>query len=143
MTDDRTSSDAGAATSGGAAIQLWRTANRIWPGFPTLLLARAVTRRSPAVGEGGVLSIYLDASKLGTISPEKVESYRVSPGEHTLSLRFLGGLRRSKKRTFTLNEGEKKQFVCFLNRFAWPCIRAANLEDVAALKEWQSHAGES
>src|ERR1700733_15820548 len=116
MTDDRESSDVVAATKiggtslgvddeVGARIQLWRAPNRIWPAFPTLVVVRAASRlgrgrgqrRSPAIGEGGVVSVFLDGSKVGAISPKEIKVYRVSPGEHSLSLRFLGGLRRSRK----------------------------------------------
>jgi hypothetical protein len=66
--------------------------------------------------------------------PEQEEVYRVSPGEHSLSLHFLGGLRRSRKLRVSLAEGDEKQFVCFLNAFAWPSIRPATPEDVAAIR---------
>ena len=92
----------------GATIQLWRAPNRIWPAFPTLVVVRAVSRlgrgrgqrRSPAIGEGGVVSVFLDGSKVGAISPKQIKVYQVSPGEHSLSLHFLGGLRRSRKSMF-------------------------------------------
>jgi hypothetical protein len=126
----------------GATIQLWRAPNRIWPAFPTLAVARAASRlgrgrdqrRSPAVGEGGVVSVYLDGSKVGAISPKEMKMYQVSPGEHSLSLHFLGGLRRSRRLSVPLAEGEEKQFVCLLNAFAWPSIRPATPEDVAAME---------
>ena len=126
----------------GATIQLWRAPNRIWPAFPTLVVARAASRlgrgrgqrRSPAIGEGGVVSVFLDGSKVGAISPKEIKVYQVSPGEHSLSLHFLGGLRRSRKLSVPLAEGEEKQFVCLLNAFAWPSIRPAIPEDVAAME---------
>lgn len=142
MSESPEGSDAGATAGGRATIQLWRTPNRIWPGFPTLLLVRATSRRSPAVGQSGVVTVFLDGSKVGTIAPEQVELYQVSPGEHTLCLHFLGGLRRSRKLNFALAEGETKQFTCRLNRFAWPSVRPANLDDVAAMKERQSRTSE-
>jgi hypothetical protein len=153
MDDDRERSDAGAATQGGdtslgidaeagATIQLRRVANRIWPAFPTLVAARAASRlgrggdkrQSPAVGEGGVVSVFIDGSKVGAIAPNEIKVYRVSSGEHSLSLRFLGGLRRSRKLSVALTEGEEKRFVCLLNAFAWPSIRPATPEDVAAME---------
>lgn len=126
----------------GATIQLWRAPNRIWPAFPTLVLARAASRlgrdrgqrRNPAIGEGGVVSVFLDGSKVGTISPKEFKVYHVSPGEHSVSLHFLGGLRRSRKQSVRLTEGEGKQFVCSLNAFAWPSIRPACPEDLAAME---------
>jgi hypothetical protein len=53
-----------------------------------------------------------------------------------LSLHFLGGLRRSRKLSVPLAEGEEKQFVCLLNGFAWPSIRPATPKDVAAMERW-------
>jgi hypothetical protein len=131
-----------------ATIQLWRAPNRIWPWFPTLVVARAASRhgrgrgegQSPAIGEGGVVSVFLDGSKVGAISPNDIEAYQVAPGEHSLSLRFLGGLRRSKKLSVCLAAGEEKQFVGLLNAFSWPSVRPATPEDVAAMKGAQSPA---
>lgn len=126
----------------GATIRLWRSPNRIWPAFPTLVVVRAASRlgrgqrRSPAIGEGGVVSVFLDGSKVGAISPKQVNVYRVSPGEHSLSLHFLGGLRRSRRLSVQLAEGEEKQFVCLLNTLAWPSIRPAAPKDVAAMERW-------
>ena len=130
----------------GATIQLWRAPNRIWPAFPTLVVLRAVSqlgrgraqRRSPAIGEGGVVSVFLDGSKVGAISPKQIKVYRVSPGEHSLSLHFLGGLRRTRQLHVPLADGEEKQFVCLLNAFGWPSIRPATPNDVAAMEQWQS-----
>ncbi|HTT59520.1 MAG TPA: hypothetical protein VMF33_05680 [Acidimicrobiales bacterium] len=134
MTDDDVSSRAGATASGEATIQLWRTKNRIWPGFPTLLLARSASGASLAVGEGGVVAVFLDGSKLGTISPDQVQVYSVAVGEHSLSLHFLGGLRRSRKLRFALAQGEIARFICLLNSVAWPSIRPASPGDVTAME---------
>jgi hypothetical protein len=95
-------------------------------------------RRSPAIGEGGVVNVFLDGSKVGAISPKQIKVYEVLPGEHSLSLHFLGGLRRSRKLHVPLAEGEEKQFVCLLNAFAWPSIRPATPKDVAAMEQWRS-----
>lgn len=137
--DDDTS--LGMEDEGGAAIRLWRAPSRVWPAYPTVAVIRAVSRlvsraqrRSP--GSGGV-SVFLDGSKAGVISPGQIKVYRVSPGEHSLSLHFLGGLRRSRKLSVPLAEGEEKQFACLLNGFAWPSIRPATAEDVAAMERWQ------
>jgi hypothetical protein len=157
MNHDRAKSDVVAATRGGdtslgmddevgAVIQLWRAPNRIWPAFPTLVVIRAASRlgrgraqrRSPAIGEGGVVSVFLDGSKVGAISPKQIKVYQVSPGEHSLSLHFLGGLRRSRKLSVPLAEGEEKQFVCLLNAFGWPSIRPATPNDVAAMERLHS-----
>jgi len=128
----------------GATIRLWRAPSRIWPAFPTLALVRAASqlargrdakRRSPASGH---VSVFLDGSKVGVVSPKEIKVYQVSPGEHSLSLHFLGGLRRSRKLDVPLCEGEEKQFVCLLNGFAWPSIRPATPKDVAAMEGWQS-----
>jgi hypothetical protein len=75
---------------------------------------------------------------MGTISPKEIKLYQVSPGEHSLSLHFLGGLRRSRKLSVALAGGQEKQFVCLLNGFGWPSIRPATPEDVAAMERWQS-----
>jgi hypothetical protein len=129
---------------GGATIRLWRAPNRVWPGFPTLVVVRAASRlgrrqpRSPAIGEGGAVSVFLDGSKVGAISPKQLKVYQVSPGDHSLTLHFLAGLRRSRKLSVPLAEGEEKQFVCLLNAFAWPSIRPATPKDVAAMQRWQS-----
>jgi hypothetical protein len=153
MNHDREGSDVVAATRGadtplstgdavGATIQLWRAPNRIWPAFPTLVVVRAASRldrgrgqrRSPAIGEGGVVSVFLDSSKVGAILPKQIKVYQVSPGEHSLSLHFLGGLRRSKKLHVDLAKGEEKRFVGLLNAFGWPSIRPASPDDVAAME---------
>ena len=150
MNDDRQGSAVDAPTQGGGAspgnddqagatIQLWRAPSRVWPAFPTVAVVRAVSRLRPGGTQrqsppvGGV-SVFLDGSKVGGIMPEQEEVYRVSPGEHSLSLHFLGGLRRSRKLRVSLAEGDEKQFVCFLNAFAWPSIRPATPEDVAAIR---------
>jgi hypothetical protein len=150
---DRESSDAVSATRGedtsldrsddvGATIQLRRLPNRIWPAFPTLVVVRSASRlgrgRSSAVGEGGVVSVFLDGAKVDEIWPEQIREYRVPPGEHSLSLRFLWGLRRSRKLQVLLAEGEEKRFVCLLNAFGWPSIRAATPADVAAMAHQHS-----
>jgi hypothetical protein len=130
----------------GAIIQLWRVPNRIWPAFPTLVLVRAASwlvrgraqRRSPAIGEGGVVSVFLDDSKVGTISPKQIQVYQVSPGQHSLRLHFLGGLRRSRKLSVHLAEGEEKQFVCLLNAMGWPSIRPATPGDIAVMHRQSS-----
>src|SRR6202167_2246641 len=106
MNHDHENSDVVGATRGGAAVQLWRAPNQIWSVFPTLALVRAVSwlgrgrgqgqRRSPAIGKGGVVRVFLDGSKVGAIAPKEVKRSQVSPGEHSLSLHFLGGLRRSR-----------------------------------------------
>jgi hypothetical protein len=153
MNHDRERPDVAGATRGrdpllgmddevGATIRLWRAPNRIWPAFPTLVVVRAasrlgrgrVQRRSPAIGEGGVVSVFLDGSNVGAISPKQIKVYQVSPGEHSLSLHFLGGLRRSRKLHVPLADGEEKQFVCLLNAFGWPSIRPATPDDVAAME---------
>ncbi len=157
MNHERESSDVVAATRGGdtslgmddhvgATIQLWRAPNRIWPAFPTLVAIRAASRlgrdrgqrRSPAIGEGGIVSVFLDGSKVGAISPNQINVYQVSPGEHSLSLRFLGGLRRSRKIHVPLAEGEERRFVCLLNAFGWPSIRPATPNDVVAMERLHS-----
>jgi hypothetical protein len=157
MNHDRERSDGVAATRGGdtslgmddevgATIQLWRAPNRIWPAFPTLAVVRVASRlgrvwtqrRSPVIGEGGVVSVFLDGSKVGAISPKQIKVYQVSPGEHSLSLHFLGGLRRSRKLHVPLVEGEEKRFVCLLNAFGWPSIRPATPNDVAAMERMHS-----
>jgi len=118
-----------------ATIRLWRAPSRIWPAFPTVAVARAVRslaqRGSPANDD---VTVFLDGSDVGAISPKQVKVYQVSPGEHSLSLHFLGGLRRSQKLSVSLAEGEEKQFVCLLNGFSWPTIRPATPKDVAAME---------
>jgi hypothetical protein len=134
-------SDVVAATRGGATIKLWQTPSRIWPAFPTLAVVRAVSRLgrgrakrgSPAHGS---LTVFLDGSEVGAISPKQIKVYQVSPGEHSLSLHFLGGLRRSRKLDVPLAEGEEKQFVCLLNGMGWPSVRPATARDVAAMERW-------
>lgn len=127
----------------GATIQLWRAPSQVWPAFPTVALVRAASRlrrdraQRPSPAIGGV-SVFLDGSKMGAISPKQIKVYQVSPGEHSLSLHFLGGLRRSRKLNVPLAEGEHKQFVCFLNGMGWPCVRPATPKDVAAMEQWQS-----
>jgi hypothetical protein len=157
MNHDREGSDVVAATRSGdsslgmddevgATIQLWRAPNRIWPAFPTLVVVRAASRlgrgraqrRDPAIGEGGVVSVFLDGSKVGAISPKQIKVYQVSPGEHSLSLHFLGGLRRSRQLHVPLAEGEEKQFACLLNAFGWPSIRPATPNDVPAMERLHS-----
>lgn len=123
----------------GATIQLWRTPNRIWPAFPTLVVARAASRlvrwkrRRTSIGEGGVITVFLDGSKVGAISPEELNVYQVSPGKHSLNLHFLGGLRRSRAVRVLLAEGEEQTFICLLNTFGWPSIRPATPSDAAAM----------
>jgi len=131
----------------GATIQVWRAPSRVWPALPTVAVVRAVSRlgrgrdqrRSPAIG--GV-NVVLDGSKVGAISPEQVKVYQVSPGEHSLGLQFLGGLRRSRTLHVLLAEGEEKQFVCLVNGFAWPSIRPATPNDVTAIERLHSAAVE-
>jgi hypothetical protein len=138
--NDAVDTSLGTGDEVGATIQLWRAPNRIWPVVPTLAVVRAASRlgrgrarrRSPATGEGGVVGVILDGSKVGAISPEQVQVYQVSPGEHSLSVHFLGGLRRSRTLHVPLAEGEQKQCVCFLNMFAWPSIRPATPKEVSA-----------
>ena len=145
MNHDGERSDAVAATRGGATIQLWRTPSRVWPAFPTLALVRAASRlgrgraRRLSPASGGV-TVFIDGSKAGAISPKQIRVYPVSSGEHSLSLHFLGGLRRSRKLHVSLAEGEEKPFVCLLNGWAWPSIRPATPKDVAAMERWQSPA---
>jgi hypothetical protein len=138
MNHDRENSDAAAATRDEPTIELWRVPNRIWPGFPALVVVRVASwlgrGRNPAIGKGGVVSVFLDGSKVGTISPKQIKVFQVSPGEHSLSLHFLGGLRRSQRLHVALGEGEKKQFVCLLNTFGWPSIRPATADDVASIE---------
>jgi len=127
----------------GATIRLWRVPSRVWPAYPTVAAVRAASRlargrvQRGSLASGGV-SVFVDGSKAGGISPKQIKVYRVSPGEHSLSLHFLGGLRRSRKLSVPLAEGEEKQFACLLNAFAWPSIRPATPEDVAAMERWQS-----
>jgi len=131
----------GTENEAGAIIRLWRAPSPVWPAFPTVAVVRAASRlvqgraqrRSPA--SGGV-SVFLDGAKVGVIAPKQIKIYRVSPGDHSLSLHFLGGLRRSRKLSVPLAEGEEKQFVCLLNGFAWPSIRPATPTDVAAMERW-------
>lgn len=145
MNHDGERSDVVAVTRGGATIQLWQAPSRVWPAFPTVAVVRAASRlgrsrtqrRSPAIGG---LTVFLDGSKAGAISPEQIKAYQVSPGEHSLSVHFLGGLRRSRKISVPLAEGEEKQFVCFLNGMAWPSILPATPKDVAAMERRQSPA---
>ncbi len=143
MSHDGEKSDVVAARRGGATIRLWQTPSRVWPAYPTVAVIRAASRlgraqrRSPAVG--GV-SVFLDGAKVGAISPKQIKVYRVSPGDHSLSIHFLGGLRRSRKLDVPLAEGEEKQFVCLLNGWAWPSIRPATAKDVDVMERWQSPA---
>jgi hypothetical protein len=145
MNHDRDRSDVVAETRGGATIQLWQAPSRVWPAYPTVAVIRAASRlgrrrhqrRSPAIG--GV-TVFLDGSNVGAIAPEQIKVYQVSPGEHSLAIHFLGGLRRSRQLRVPLAEGEQKQFVCLLNGMAWPSIRPATPKDVAAMERWQSPA---
>ena len=99
MDHDGERSDVVPATRGGATIQLWQTPSRVWPAYPTVAVIRAASRlgqgraqgRGPAIG--GV-TVFLDGSEAGAISPKQIKAYQVSPGEHTLSIHFLGGLDR-------------------------------------------------
>jgi hypothetical protein len=126
----------------GATIQLWRAPNRIWPAYPTLVLVRVASRlgwsRTPSIGDGGLVKVFLDGSQVGAISPNQIEVYQVSAGKHSLSLHFLGGLRRSRKLHVLLAAGEEKQFVCLLNAFGWPSIRPATPNDAAAMERLHS-----
>ena len=146
MSHDGERPDVVAATRGGATIQLWQTPSRVWPAYPTVAVIRAVSRlgqgraRRPAIG--GV-TVFLDGTKAGAISPKQIRAYQVAPGEHSLSIHFLGGLRRSRTLHVPLAEGEEKQFVCLLNGWAWPSIRPATPEDVAAMERWQSPAADA
>ncbi len=146
MNHDGERSDVVAASRGGATFQLWHTPSRIWPAYPTVALIRAASRLgraqrgSPAIG--GV-TVFLDGLKAGAISPKQIKAYQVSPGDHSLSIHFLGGLRRSRKLDVPLAEGEQKQFVCLLNGWAWPSIRPATPKDVAAMEQWQSPAADA
>jgi hypothetical protein len=139
MNDDAERSGVVAAARGGATIQLWQIPSRVWPAYPTVAVIRAASRlgradgRSPAIG--GV-TVFLDGSKAGAILPKQIKQYQVSPGEHSLSIHFLGGLRRSRRLDVPLAEGEEKQFVCLLNGWAWPSIRPATADDVAAMERW-------
>ncbi len=143
MNHDGERSDVVAATRGGATIRLWQTPSRVWPAYPTVAVIRAASRlgsgravrRSPAIG--GV-TVFLDGSKAGAISPGQIKAYQVSPGDHSLSIHFLGGMRRSRKLHVPLAEGEEKQFVCLLNGWAWPSVRPATPKDVAGVERWQS-----
>jgi hypothetical protein len=150
MNHDREGSDVAASTRGGdtslgggheigATIELWRAPSRVWPAFPTVAVARLIRGRAqrPSPAIGGV-TVFLDGSNEGAIAPNQSKVYRVSPGEHSVSLHFLGGLRRSRKHSVRLAEGENKQFVGYLNGFAWPSIRPATPEDVAAMDRLQS-----
>jgi hypothetical protein len=132
VNNDSERSDDVAATRDGATIQLWQTPSRVWPAFPTLAVVRAARRlgRRP---ESGV-TVFLDGSEVGAISPKQIKVYQVSPGDHSLSVQFLAGLRRSKELHVPLAKGEEKQFVCFLNGMGWPSIRPATPKDVAAMK---------
>jgi len=85
-----------------------------------------------------VINVFLDGSKVGAISPKQIKVYQVSPGEHSLSLRFLAGVRRSKKLHVPLAEGEERQFACLLNAFGWPSIRPATPNEVAAMRRPRS-----
>jgi hypothetical protein len=131
MNDDRA-----AATRGGAAtIQLWQTPSRVWPAFPTLALVRAVSRlRRNFAGQG--VTVFVDDEEVGGISPKQIKVYQVSPGEHSLSVQILGGLRRSKKLHVSLGRDEEQQFVCLLNGMGWPVVRPATPKDVATMKRW-------
>jgi len=146
MSHDGEGSDVVAVTRGGATIQLWQTPSRVWPAYPTVALIRAASRlgrarrRSRAIG--GV-TVFLDGSKAGAISPKQIKVYQVSPGEHSLTIHFLGGLRRSRTLHVPLVEGEEKQFVCLLNGMAWPSVRPATPTDVAAMEQWQSPAADA
>ncbi len=151
MNTDDERSDGAAANRVGATIRMWRAPNRIWPGFPTLVVTRAASRlargggqrRRPEVGEGGVVGVFVDGSNVGTIAPQEIKVYHVSPGDHSLSLHFLGGLRRSRKLSVPLAEGEEKQFVCVLNAFAWPSVRLATPDDFASMDGSQSPLGDA
>jgi len=127
----------------GATIRLWRAPSRVWPAFPTVAVVRAASRlgrgRAQRLNlESGGVGVFLDGSKVGAISPKQIKVYPVSPGEHSLGIHFLGGLRRSRKLNVPLAEGETKQFVCLLNGMGWPSIRPASPKDVAAMEQWQS-----
>lgn len=90
------------------------------------------------MSEGGVVNVFLDGSKVGAIWPEEIKVYQVSPGDHSLSLHFLGGLRRSRTLSIPLAGGDEKRLVCVLNRFGWPSVRSATPADVAAMERRQS-----
>jgi hypothetical protein len=98
-------------------------------------LVRAVSQLVRRPATGGV-DVFLDGSNVGEIAPKQIKVYPVSPGEHSLSLHYLGGLRRSQKLSVPLAKGEQKQFVCSLNGFSWPSIRPATPKDVAAMERW-------
>jgi hypothetical protein len=97
----------------------------------TRLVQRLHQRPSPAAG---VVTVVLDGSKAGVVAPQQIAVFPVTPGEHSLQLRFLGGLRRSRTLTVALAEGDEKAFVGVLNGFAWPSLRPATPSDVAAMK---------
>jgi hypothetical protein len=101
-------------------------------------VVRAISRLRRSPGSG--VTVFLDGSEVGVISPKQVKVYPVSPGEHSLSVQFLEGLRRSKEHHVALAAGEEKQFVCLLNGMGWPSVRPATPKDVAVMEGWQSPA---
>lgn len=143
MNHDADSSDIGDVPSDRATIQLWRAPNRMWPVFPTLVLIQAASRlggdrakrQKSAIGEGGVVTVFLDGSKVGTISPRQTQRYPVPAGEHSLSLHFLGDLRRSRKLGVSVAEGDRKQLVCWLNAIGWPTVRPATSKEATYFQQ--------
>jgi hypothetical protein len=141
MNHDDERSDVGATARGEATIRLGQIPSRILPAFPTVAVIRAISRLRRGSATGGV-TVLLDGSKVGDISPKQIKVYPVSPEEHSLSIQIFGGLRRSRELHVPLAEGEEKQFVCLLNGMGWPSIRSATPKDVAAMERWQSPAAD-
>lgn len=79
-------------------------------------------------------TVVLDDQSVGKIGTEQVRVFEVEPGEHRLSMRFVG-LRRSKELRISLREGEERQFLCGTSGMGWPTLQEASPEDVAEMQK--------
>lgn len=94
--------------------------------LPTALLLHLFKRRSNYV-------VVLDAESVGKIGSDEVRVFNVEPGEHRLHMRFVG-LRKSEELQVSLEEGEKRQFLCGTSGMGWPTLREVSSEDAAQIR---------
>jgi hypothetical protein len=78
--------------------------------------------------------VVLDDHPVGKIGNEQVKVFEAEPGEHRLTMRFVG-LRKSEELRISLKADEERQFLCGTNGLGWPTLREASPEDVADIRE--------
>jgi hypothetical protein len=87
-----------------------------------------ITRKKTWIGSAVAHHVFLDNIKIGKLWSGKTQSFEISPGEHTLQIKYdVTRLNRSPRLTFSIKENEEIKYISKFTRFTMTFTIAISL----------------